>query len=411
MNLNDGISTEEKDLARSQMTDYYAFVYPNFDMDAVFRNEPIKASDNHTVKIAVEVPDISLNGGSDNNSGSGNQIAPAKPVNEQQNNQPAAKPVMPQQPTQSAVPSQGQPQPPVKPQINNTVPNNGAPANSAPAQQQKPAQPIPSQSQPQKPAAPMIPTVPQVTKQDLDVINQKLSEIYKILDGYVSTGDLEEYENRISKIFNDSISSMDEKLESFKRTVIPPRKQYESDTLFKKNVLDNIYTILDNTLIPLFKVAPDYNLISFQSTQYYKDGSIKNALVCISIDAINNEYKYTFQVDVPVLNGIINEPTFLRKGNKVIPLIESAIQEELNSFSYQKAPVVDDEMTRSRETMYNTGEADLIHREDNQKQYPSGSSELRSVMPKGQFRSNIQKDNTSVDYDYSVNSPKYGPKY
>ena len=62
MNLNDGISLEDKELLRTQMSDYYSFAFPEFNLKDMFDNEPIRAkAADKNIKIALEVPPIELN--------------------------------------------------------------------------------------------------------------------------------------------------------------------------------------------------------------------------------------------------------------------------------------------------------------------------------------------------------------
>lgn len=360
MNLNDGIPMEDKEMVRSQMIDYYSFAFPEFNIKDMLDSEPVIAKDKESkVKLAINVPDIQLD---------------SKPKAEA----PSAKPVTPSAPT-AAAPIGDKP--------------SGAPSTKL-----------------QNPAIAPQP-VPQVTKQDIEIVNQKISEIYKILDGYVGVTDLGEFENRVEQFFKSSVDQMDKKLESFKRTVIPQRKQFETDVIHKKDIYNAVCQVLDDLLIPLFDSAPDYNLISFQSTQYFKDGSIANAMVCITATLVNGVYSHVFKVEVPILCGIINAPMYLSKGSKIIPLIKSEIQKELNSFSYMQAPKVDNPL--SRDSLYNISPEDLIHREDNQTEYETSNTPYQAHNPGGypKLNVNVTKNNGDPDYSTGVNNPKFFPKF
>lgn len=381
MNLNDGISLEEKELLRTQMSDYYSFAFPEFDIKSVFENEPIRAkASDKKVKIAIDVPALELE---------------AKPKPET----PAAAPVTPAKQTAPAAQPQQAPAATTAPAMPKPV---QAPAAAA-------SQPKSEVSAPKPAIQPMTPLPPQVTKQDLDTVNQKLSEIYKIMDGYVANGDLEDFENRVSKLFNSSIESMEKKLEAFKKTVVPARKQYESDTLFKKNLYDAVCQMLDELLVPLFEKVPDYNLLSFQNTEYNKDGSVSNALISINATVDNGDYSYTFKIDVPILGGIINAPTFISRGNKIIPLLKANIQKEITTFSYVKAPQVDDQV--GRDNLYNANPDRFYHKEDNQTQYHTVNQPFVSVNPGGKFRNDMIERNSDDNFNSTVNSPKYFPKF
>lgn len=394
MNLNDGISLEEKELLRTQMSDYYSFAFPEFDMKSVFENEPVRAkASNKNIKIAIEVPPIELSAKSKPEVPAAAPVTPAKPV--------AAPSPQPAKPTAPAAQLQAA-QPSPAPAVPTTPKPVQAPAAAAP-------QPKPEMNVPKPAVQPMVPPPPQVTKQDLETVNQKLSEIYKIMDGYVSSGDLEDFENRVSKIFNSSVETMENKLESFKKTVVPSRKQYESDTLFKKNLYDAVCQMLDELLVPLFERVPDYNLLSFQNTEYNKDGSVSNALVSINSTVDNGDYSYTFKIDVPILGGIINAPTFISRGNKIIPLLKANIQKEITTFSYVKAPQIDDQ--EGRDNLYNANPDRMYHKEDNQTQYHTVNQPFISVNPGGKFRKDMIERNSDDNFNSTVNSPKYFPKF
>lgn len=164
----------------------------------------------------------------------------------------------------------------------------------------------------------------------------------------------------------ETILEVKKELDEFKEKKVPKRKYFDTGGTYKEELYTLATKVLDNVLIDLFEGLPDYSLLANQITKVYDDGTVANGIIAIGVTINKDGYRYDFKVDVPLLNGILQSPLYLQRGNKIIPLTNDAIYEELESLSFRKVNI--DDMTLRKNTFNNTGE-NILRREDGQKQY------------------------------------------
>ena len=77
--------------------------------------------------------------------------------------------------------------------------------------------------------------------------------------------------------------------------------------------------------------------------------------------------KYDFKIDIPVLNGLMQYPLYIQRGQKIIPLTKSEIQKELETFSYRKEDV--ESPNYDNKSMFSPKDINIHRRRDNQTWY------------------------------------------
>lgn len=170
------------------------------------------------------------------------------------------------------------------------------------------------------------------------------------------------------------IKSVRKEIEDLKARKVPVRKEYDTEGAYKEQLYPQVVNILDELLVPIINSVPDYNLLATQVSSTYEDGTIKNAIISVTVSLINNDYKYDFKVDVPVLNGLIQSPQYLTRARKVIPFTQEALYTELNSESFIK--ITPD--YRQKENMFSNIGENMLRQPDRQKSYETSTHESHS---------------------------------
>ncbi|GEM_PF-6911426 len=197
--------------------------------------------------------------------------------------------------------------------------------------------------------------------QDLKDVVQDLEreEKFKVLKEELKTDVLKQME------------PLQKELEELKERKIPERRQFETDGAYKEQLYPIATNVLDKIIIPLINIVPDYNLISTQISSTYEDGTIKNGIVSINMIIPNNDYRYDFRIDLVILNGLIQSPSYCTRGRNLIPLTQKDLYNEINTFSYRK---LEPNYNYKKSPFSNTGENPL-RRPDNQKFYEVDNKE------------------------------------
>jgi len=172
------------------------------------------------------------------------------------------------------------------------------------------------------------------------------------------------------------IKSVRKEIDDLKARKVPVRKEYDTEGAYKEQLYPQVVNILDDILVPLVNTIPDYNLLATQISSTYDDGTIKNAIVSITASLVNNDYKYEFKIDVPVLNGLIQSPQYMTRARKIIPMTEEALYLELNSESFIK--VSPD--FRQKDNMFSNVGENMLRQHDKQKMYPTNTPEQHSEL-------------------------------
>ena len=87
--------------------------------------------------------------------------------------------------------------------------------------------------------------------------------------------------------------------------------------------------------------------------------------------------RYDFKIDIPVLNGLMQYPLYIQRGQKIIPLTKPEIQKELESISYRKEE--DDIIKNTNKKMFTNSGENINRREDKQKWYNVASNPQKAV--------------------------------
>jgi hypothetical protein len=204
-----------------------------------------------------------------------------------------------------------------------------------------------------------------------DSIERELQDLKDTVQDLEREEKMVSLKQEIREDFLKEISSLQKELEDFKERKVPEKRQFETDGAYKEQLYPIVTHVLDKLLIPVLNIVPDYNLISTQITDVYEDGSIKNGIVTVNMIVPNNDFRYDFRVDVYVLNGLIQAPSHVLRGRKLIPLTEKDLYNEINTYSYRK---LDPNYNYKKSPFSNTGENPL-RRPDNQKFYEVDNKE------------------------------------
>ena len=363
----------KKKLMKQQLADYMSIAIPDLDMAAFLSNEPIVTSSHQQkTKIALDIPAIDLNATPPKSEGKTPSIAP---INKQT---PA-----PSNNTNSTPPH----------------PNNmgGAPTPNTP--------PTPTPGIDQKPS------IPPELEERLKAVEGKVSEIYKIIDSMVNISELNIFKESIIKEMLSVTKDINKKFEEFKKHTVPERVNFDSEIIYKDRVFGKLCTILDEILIPLFDQIPNYNLIGMANSKYYDDGAVCNALVTIGIEVNKDDFKYNFKTDIPILNGVVQAPTFISKANKLIPLVKTEIQKELTN-GYMKSTAETAAYESKKMNLFTPVFEQYIENTDTQKEYMSSNPLPATGIPDDKWKGNMNSRKTLDGVgNFSVNNPKYGPKF
>ena len=215
---------------------------------------------------------------------------------------------------------------------------------------------------------------------DSDILDEKVNLFQEIQELKDSLQHLElqtklnTLEERIELHVDNKIESLKKELNELKDRKIPPRGQIETDGAYKEQLYPIAIGLLNKVLLPLIDIIPEYNLIRTSITDTYEDGTIRNGIVTIGVQIPNNDYRYDFKVEIAVLNGLMQYPTYVTRGRKIIPLTQNAMYQEINTYSFKSITT----HTYKGNPFSNTGEN--IHRkEDEQKFYPVDSNENPNV--------------------------------
>lgn len=229
------------------------------------------------------------------------------------------------------------------------VGTGATPQNSTvPVHTQAPA-PQPSnvpQAQPLKPQAPLqsnpaglpIQNKPKDRSKEFD---EKINELYKILDGFVSLTDLNTFKNVLMDEFAKKVSELSNEFTEFKKHIVPDRKLFGNEVIYKSNVASVAIKVLESVLGPALMectAQPDYSILSVSNTKFFEDGTVCNSLVNVDIKIYYKNISVNFSTQITILYGVVYSPLYLERQSKLIPIIQKDILDELRKV----AGVIDD---------------------------------------------------------------------
>lgn len=174
---------------------------------------------------------------------------------------------------------------------------------------------------------------------NIDDIEDDIEDIKDSLTDIKFNSKLDQIQEDMRHEFESTINNLQTELNELKDRKIPEAKQFDNGGLYRESVFEIVTRVLDDVLISLFDDVPDYSLISSQISRTYEDGTVSDAIVAVSVTVPNEGYRYDFKIDVPILNGIIQYPTYIQRGLKVIPLTKEKVLEELDTLAFRKLDV------------------------------------------------------------------------
>lgn len=238
-----------------------------------------------------------------------------------------------------------------------------------------------------------VPEAPEIG--DVEEVTQELEDLKDTLDSVAMEARLNEIKEELTSELTSIIDGLQSELQEFKDRKVPETGGVDSGGVYKEKVYEAATYVLDKVLIDLFEDIPDYSLIANQVSRTFDDGTVSDGIVVVGVMVPNSGYRYDFKVDVPILNGIIQYPTYIQRGQKIIPLTYDKVQEELNSMAFRKVYV--ESPYEKSNTFNNIG--DNIHkRPDNQKWYDINNTEPRPVgiPPNSKYPAHRTKEDRNV---------------
>jgi len=225
------------------------------------------------------------------------------------------------------------------------------------------------------------------TKQDKDEdLVEDAEEIEELLDD----AEMEARFDEIRGEFEREIKELKGELSELKDRKVPEAGEFDTGGVYKEKVFEVVTRVLDSAIIHLFDDIPDYSLIASQVSRTFEDGTISDALVTVGVTIPNEGYRYDFKIDVPILNGIVQYPTYIQRGLKIIPLTREKIMDELDSMAFRKIDVA---TPYEKDNIFNNIGDNITRRPDNQKWYDIHNTEPKpsAVPPMSKWDARMDK--------------------
>lgn len=186
---------------------------------------------------------------------------------------------------------------------------------------------------------------------------------------------LKDIKEEIHDEVHQIIHRLQEELDDLKGRKIPEIGSVETDGAYREHLYPLATNLLNKIVVPLVSQVPTYNLIATNVTDTYDDGSIKNGVVTLNMRLLNNDCVYDFKVDVVVLNGLMQYPTFVTRGRRLIPLTQQDLNAELQTYSFRPVDIV----TRYKGNPFSNVGENIHRKRDTQKFYPVDMQEPQPV--------------------------------
>jgi len=252
-----------------------------------------------------------------------------------------------------------------------------APAGAAPLPEAaipKPTDPPPPPGGTAEMTAPPLQEAPEATKpkkedlssKDKDEILQSLDELRDKIKEVKSELEMSVMKDEIIEKVKSHYEGLEKELESLKKKEIPERKYFDTEGAYRDRLYGMATNMLDEFLPALFEEVPEYNFTATQVSRLFEDGTVADALIALMAVVPREGMKYDFKIEVPVLNGLMQYPMYIQRGQKIIPLTKAEIQRELNSMSYRKLDV---DKPFSKDNIFNNIGENANRRPDTQKWY------------------------------------------
>jgi hypothetical protein len=322
---------EKKDeLEELKQTEFFTALYPEMDMDNFVKRQ----TQPRVTKIAVTIP-------------------PIKPVG-------AAPEAGGVPPLPGTAPAPGAIPPPAGAGVGTAVPP--PPAGGPPmGDSAGPGMPPMGDS---AGLSPMNPPQPSFSEEDKDKLDSKLEDLKNQLKSMKNELNMDIVKEELINEFRKYYRSLEEELKSLKEKQIPERKYFDTEGAYRDTLYGMATRLLDEFLPDLCETVPDYSFIATQVSRMFDDGTICDAKVVMLVTVPRDGMKYEFKVEIPVLNGLMQYPMYIERGQKMIPLTKDAIMRELNSMSYRRLDV---DKPYDKANIFNNIGENLHRRPDDQK--------------------------------------------
>jgi hypothetical protein len=221
---------------------------------------------------------------------------------------------------------------------------------------------------------------------DINSIKSDIDQIKGSLADLEIDQKLEKIRDELIGEFTYTIKDLKKELDELKGRKVPEFGKFDSGGVYKEKLFELVTKVLDDVLVGLFNDIPDYSLLATQVSRTFDDGTVSDAIVSINATIPNDGYRYDFKIDIPILNGIVNYPTYIQRGLKIIPLTREKILEEMESVAFRK---VEPERPYDKSNIYNNVGDNIHRRPDDQKWYdidhtspaPTGMPPVHSWIP------------------------------
>src|SRR5271157_3785358 len=188
----------------------------------------------------------------------------------------------------------------------------------------------PKESTPTPKAEPKTPPIPEPPKEDprVDKLMSEIEVLKKEILELKGLGGAEGLRQLLTKDMEKFYKELKSDIEHLEDRKTPERGTFDTEGAYREHLYGMAVRMLDDFIPELVDEIPDYSFIASQVSRLYEDGTVADGLLCINISVPRGDSKYDFKVDIPVLNGLLHYPMYLQRGQKLIPLTKSEIQEE-----------------------------------------------------------------------------------
>jgi hypothetical protein len=231
------------------------------------------------------------------------------------------------------------------------------------------AGPLPGASVEPPPIEPPAKKSKGLSENDKDQILAAIQELREKLHDATDDVRFSLVKDQIMEEVKDYHSDLEKELKSLKDKKIPERKFFDTEGTYKEHLYSMTTGMLDEFLPQLFDNIPEYSFIATQVSRIFEDGTVADALITLIVRIISNGMKYDFKIDVPVLNGLMQYPLYMQRGQKIIPLTKSEVQKELETISYRKDDMNEDIPVKTNKNMFKNIDENPTRRPNHQKWY------------------------------------------
>jgi len=269
----------------------------------------------------------------------------------------------------------------IKKKISTIVDKQAAPLPTIPDVEEDPTKPAAPSGAAASPMEPLPMETPEtkadpLAGEDSDKLMEKLNKLESALSELMTDEKLRSFKEEIMEEVAAITKKVQTELDELKSRQVPEIGSVDSGGVYKERIYDVAIRILDRVLIQFFEDIPDYSLIAVHVSRTFDDGTVSDAIVSVNVNIPNSGYRYDFKIDVPILNGIIQYPQYIQRGQKIIPLTKEKITDELNSMAFRK---IDVENPYSKSNIFNNIGDNIHKRPDNQKFYRVEKNEVAPV--------------------------------